>query len=305
MLDLGPVITIVVILLLAGCAATSKDSGIEEQALKADFESKEQMFKQTSNHGELIRLYKSELLKNETPELRAKLVEQYIHAKDFESADFQLSTMDSEFLGSAKGLLLRAQVDYYQKKYETAREAVAKAIVLEPKNSSAHNLLGLVLSQQDEFHQARYHFYQARRHYHDDIVIKNNLAVIDLILGDYQGAVSKLESLYANETADEQVKANLAMAYAKLGNYPKVEQMLGNTYSDEQLEMIFVGLRAAQPYGQVGSNAATSIEVEQEFDVEPGVEVEAETQVASVVVPTTIVEPLPTDRLDGEANVPE
>lgn len=234
------VIAITILLALSGCVS---QPDTQAKAKTASFSATEHMLLQTSNHAKLIKLYKDELAKGESPELRVKLIEQYILSDDIESASFQLQSLDRRYLEGAHGQFLSAQVSYRKALYQEALEHGKQSLALNQNQPETHNLMGLTYAELKQFHQARYHFYQARRYYYDDIIVKNNLAVIDLILGDYQAAVSRLRPIYINGQADEKVMVNLAMAHANLGQFDQVKQLLEGQYSHEQIELIYHGLR--------------------------------------------------------------
>ncbi|MDN3681425.1 hypothetical protein QWZ04_13945 [Vibrio tapetis subsp. quintayensis] len=244
------------IMLLVGCtSAPANQSAVEE----ANFSSTEHMLLQTDNHSKLIALYKEELAKSGKTEIRMKLINQYLLAMDYESASFQLANLSEYESEGSEALFYQAKVDFYERKYRQAEMNCLASILVEPEQSSVHNLLGLVYAQTSKTDEARKQFNLARLYYHDDIVIKNNLAMIDILEGDYEAAVERLTPLYINEQADQQVVANLAMAHANLGQFEHVKMLLESHYSTEQITMIYHGLRTMTPVNNVIS-----------FNEEPG-----------------------------------
>ncbi len=233
-----------IILLLVGCTSEpSNQSALEE----ANFSSTEHMLLQTDNHSKLIALYKEELAKSGETAIRMKLINQYLLAMDYESASFQLSNLSEYESKNHAALFYKAKVDFYEGKYHLAKNNCLASLIAKPEQSDVHNLLGLVYAQTNNTIEARKQFNLARLYYHDDIITKNNLAMIDMIEGDYESAVERLMPLYANEQADKQVVANLAMAHANLGQFEYVKMLLEDDYNPEQISMIYHGLRTMTP----------------------------------------------------------
>lgn len=236
--------TCAIILLLAGCTSEpASHSTVQE----ANFSSTEHMLLQTDNHSKLIALYKEELAKSGKTEIRMKLINQYLLAMDYESASFQLANLSEYESTNYEALFYKAKVDFYEQKYYSAEKHCLASLIGKPEQASVHNLLGLIYAQTNNTTEARKQFTLARLYYHDDIVIKNNLAMVDIIEGDYKTAVERLTPLYVNDQADQQVIANLAMAHANLGQFEYVKMLLEDSYSIEQISMIYHGLRTMTP----------------------------------------------------------
>ena len=218
-------------LVLNGCGTTTTLSQ-KELASQSAFKSKEMMLLQAGNKTQLIQLYKNSLKAQDSADIRIKLVEAYIAEEDFESAAFHLQAFQDGGKGkfgksNSAGLtqetestivFLQAKVLLAQGKVKDAFALTKQALGLKTIYPEAENLMGLIQAEMGNFKEARYYFYEARRHYYDDSIVKNNLAVLDLIEENYQGAVDKLQPLYRKGQADEKIAANLAVAYAKLGN---------------------------------------------------------------------------------------
>jgi tight adherence protein D len=202
--------------LFLGCSTTPNDT-VTAQALTYD--KQEQVYVNTKDYNKLVTLYKERLADQDEIETRLKLVKVYIDMNDIESAEFNLN-----LIGTSK--TLQAQIDYlfalvnYEKEYLGAAAIYAKKAV-DGSNGfeSAENLLGLIYATLGDYEQARHYFYMARQHLADDIKIKNNLAMVDMLEGNYHQATYRLEPLVNNGVQDEQVIANLAFAYAKTGNF--------------------------------------------------------------------------------------
>lgn len=228
-------------LVINGCA--SGRSSLQEEARTT---SKETLLLKTADSEKLIAFYKAQLKEKESAELRMKLIEAYLQSGDVESAAFHIAEIDFDEKNAANVVFLKARVAYLTGEYIQAYQYAQTALSLSTAYPEAENLMGLIQAERGELVSAREHFLMARRHYYDDAVVKNNLAVIDLIEEDYQSAVDKLQPLYLKGEADRKIISNLAIAYAKLGEYKAVKRVLEEqNYSEEQIQRIFLALRKA------------------------------------------------------------
>ena len=248
---------VVALHLLSGCVSTTSSSQ-NELASQSIFESKENMLIKAGSKGQLIQLYKDDLKKKDSQKTRIKLIEAYLAEQDYESAAFHLDTFqrkerpkqDNQIYGKetlenkATVAFLKAKIALAQGKPEEATALVNNALILKGSYPEAENLMGLIQADMGNYKEARFYFSEARRNYYDDVIVKNNLAVLDLIEEDYQAAVEKLQPLYLKGLADEKVAANLVVAYTKLGNYNAVEEILKKQgYSIDEAQSVFIGLK--------------------------------------------------------------
>ncbi|PWI35218.1 hypothetical protein DI392_02835 [Vibrio albus] len=238
--------------LLTGCATTS--SSQKEQVSQSAFESKEEMLLKTGSSTQLIQLYKNKLKEGDSQEIRLKLIEAYLADKDYESAGFHLDLLQKQQPDpdkpddtlQAKVSFLQAKVLLEQGRPANAADLVKQAMAREQVYPEAENLMGLIQAELGDFARAREYFNRARQHYYDDVIVKNNLAVLDLIEENYQAAVEKLQPLYQKGLADNKITANLVLAYAKLGNYSAVEDILKKQdYTSDEIRSVFIGLKVS------------------------------------------------------------
>tara|TARA_Y100001960_G_C14779039_1_gene885287 strand:+ start:1586 stop:2347 length:762 start_codon:yes stop_codon:yes gene_type:complete len=229
-------------LVLVGCVSTTTpDSTLN----------KESLLLQAQNYSELVGFYKSELSKNDTPETRIKLARSYLKIKDADSALFTLQPLVSQKIVSAEALSVNASALYELGEFKQGLNDIERAKELDPGNAEILNLSGLLYSANGDYNKARMMFNLARSNFYDDITIKNNLAVLDIIEGHYLDAVQRLMPIYTNEQADAQVQANLMLALAKLGNFEYLRTMLGPEVSEEDAFNHFAALRNSEPSSQV------------------------------------------------------
>lgn len=230
------------VVFLVGCASTNSD----DRSLN-----KEALLIQAQNYNELVGYYKSQLSVRDTEEVRIKLARSYLKIKDADSALFILKPLMAQKKISAEALLLNANSLYELGEFELGLRDIEKAKEIDPKNAEIQNMAGLLYSANGDYNRARMMFNHARSNFYDDITVKNNLAVLDIIEGHYLDAVQRLMPIYTNDKADAQVQANLMLALAKLGNFDYVKTMLGPEVTEEEAFNHFAALRNSEPTSQV------------------------------------------------------
>ncbi|MEF1171637.1 hypothetical protein [Vibrio sinaloensis] len=230
------------VVFLVGCASTNSD----DRSLN-----KEALLIQAQNYNELVGYYKSQLSVRDTEEVRIKLARSYLKIKDADSALFILKPLMAQKKISAEALLLNANSLYELGEFEQGLRDIEKAKEIDPKNAEIQNMAGLLYSANGDYNRARMMFNHARSNFYDDITVKNNLAVLDIIEGHYLDAVQRLMPIYTNDKADAQVQANLMLALAKLGNFDYVKTMLGPEVTEEEAFNHFAALRNSEPTSQV------------------------------------------------------
>lgn len=242
------------LIMLTGCVSSS------QQNKQID---KEALLLQAQNYSELASYYKSELIKKDTVETRIKLARSYLRIKDADSALFTLQPVLAKENAPAEALLVNASSLYEMGEFKQGLEAIKRAAELDPKNAEIQNLAGLLYSANGDFGKARAQFNLARSNFYNDITVKNNLAVLDIIEGHYLDAVQRLMPIYTNDKADSQVQANLMLALAKLGNFDYVRTMLGPTVSEEDAFNHFAALRNSEPTANVNPELLKTEQVEE------------------------------------------
>ncbi|MGX9418276.1 tetratricopeptide repeat protein [Vibrio sp. WJH972] len=218
MLDTRAILSILTIILLVGCTSTSD---VERPRY-----TNEQLLESSGNDQELIKLYKQELLVEDSVTTRLKLVHSYIQTRDFESAIFYVQPLIEGEETSADAYFLYGKAKFGLNAMTEAQRSLQKAIKLDPNHGETLNLLGVIAAYGGDYFHARSYFVKARQRMIDDVTIKNNLAMIDLIEGQYESAVEKLTPLLGQDNVSQKVKSNLAFAYAKLSLYPQFSQLL-------------------------------------------------------------------------------
>ncbi|MCG3729732.1 tetratricopeptide repeat protein [Vibrio cincinnatiensis] len=233
------------VITVSGCVSTS---GNQTKSASRDIElspvDQEQVYKKTSNYPALIDFYKSQLQKREESETRLKLTEAYLNYQDAESALFTLTPLMNRDQTTDQAFYLQGVALFRLGKIEAAEHSLAMAREKNPTDAKVINLLGIIRAQQGDFIQSRDLFTQARVLMFDDMTIKNNLALIDMLEENYTSAAARLLPIYLNGEADEQVKANLAIIMAKMGSLNHLLAFYAGQYNEEDIILLYQSLRS-------------------------------------------------------------
>jgi tight adherence protein D len=256
------IILVMAIILLSGCV--SPQSSKTHSSLKnKDLVTSEIILLQTKNYTKLLALYKNKLKEKESKEARVKLAETYLMMGDPESTLFYLSPLID---GSSDGSTNNADVYYLQVKaqydLDQVDDAIAtanKLLTLDPKHAETLNLLGILYADKNDLILARQYFNMARVNFYDDVKVKNNIAILDIIEKDYRSVVSSLYPLYRNGQTDEQVNATLLIALSKMGNYQYVKSMLSSKYKEDDIINLFKALRNLENVATTNGLSASQV----------------------------------------------
>ncbi|EOD78763.1 Flp pilus assembly protein TadD [Grimontia indica] len=222
--------------LLVGCTSSSPSQYVKDNG--------EDILINSGNYAALVKRYERQLQEEPSAATRFKLASAHYKLGDAEAAMFQLSQISPRKLDSAELALLRANVFLDQGKLTLAEQHANTAIRKEKGLGEAHNLRGLILAEQGKFADATTAFETARKNHYNDAAVKNNLAMMALLKGDYDEAIDILAPLVQAGRADDKAKANLLLAYAKAGKTRAFSQLLANSENDTYLAEKFTGLRA-------------------------------------------------------------
>ena len=232
---------------VTGCSLTSERSQTPNEAGAERALADESFLINSGNYTRLISLYKEQLKSNDQPEIRVKLTKAYLDTQDNESALFTIAPVMTLASVGAEPFYLQGLAQFNLGNIEQAERSLSIAAHKAFDNAKIINLLGAVQAELGKLTQARESFNRARSLLYDDVVIKNNLALVDIMEGKYQDAAARLMPIYRSDPngADQQLKANLAIAAAKLGSFETLKLLYGHQYSDVELFGIFQGLRAS------------------------------------------------------------
>ncbi|BDU39729.1 tetratricopeptide repeat protein [Vibrio nigripulchritudo] len=243
--------TLIVLSTFALVACTSTPP--EEKPLE-----EEVLLERSGNHEKLVEFYKAKLTEKEDRVTRMKLAQAYLDSGDAESALFFISLLNMGAVEQPGSLLVEAKALYELGEFEKAKKQALRAYERNPNNAELENLLGMIHASTSEFSQARHYFTQARTHLYDDIKIKNNLAVLNIIEGHPKKAVQLLLPIYLKGKADEQIEANLTLAMAKVGNISYIKDMSKGEISDQELYERYLALRNSKAAGEFKSGSESN-----------------------------------------------
>ncbi len=215
---------------LTGCAQSPSVKEISQV-------SQEEMLVKTDNGEALVALYKNKLREEENSEDRIKLASAYLELGDYDSALFVIERLDV-LEAHAPALLIKAKALLNTGKTDECLSITLKAIQLEPNKGEAQNLYGMILAFNGKHDAAKQHLIRARELFYDDIVVQNNLAMIDILKGDYQSAADILMPLYERHPTHQQVEANLVFALLKLGEKDTARQILIKTKNEKYVDTL-------------------------------------------------------------------
>ena len=254
---MGKLLLFSLIVMLAGCSTVSDQPQMPTAAGAKRALADENFLINSGNYPKLIALYKDKLKQADSTETRMKLAKAYLDTGDNESALFTIAPVITQPNASAESFYLQGLAQFKMGQASQSQRSLDVATHKAPNNAKYVNLLGAVQAELGQLEQARASFNRARSLLYDDIVIKNNLALVDIMEGKFQAAAARLMPVYrANpKGADEQLKANLAIIAAKLGSFETLKALYGDQYTDKELFGIFHGLRSSTYVSSPGGHS--------------------------------------------------
>ncbi|MCW8327422.1 tetratricopeptide repeat protein [Photobacterium sp. SDRW27] len=220
-------------LLLSGCVTQPLPDKTEANLIAA------------KNYQGLTDYYKSQLQHSpDNKELMAKLTGAYFKIHDLESAQFYTRYLLKLGYSSPDFLYLAGNVFMASEQYSQAIDTLIKAQVKGYEKSKLNISLGIAYSNQGEFELAQNQFNMARLKGHDDITVKNNLAVLYIVKQQPDEAIRILTPVYQAYPDNDKVKMNLAVALIKSKDYVTARQLLKSDYSDEELIPLMQSIKA-------------------------------------------------------------
>lgn len=216
---------------LAGCQSAPSAQDLH----LADVTSMEKV----KNYDGLIRYYKSELeQRSEDPEVKEKLAWAYFNKGDIESADFYVQHLQKEGVENPNLYQLEGQVFDAKNDVENAIAAYLASIEAGNTTGQIHVLLGVSYTKVGRFNEAYQELNRARLRGYDDVVVKNNIAMIQMANGEYQQAIETLAPVLKEDPANKIVKANLAIALMKTQQIDSAKKLLKGDFSAEEIQSI-------------------------------------------------------------------
>ena len=216
---------------LAGCQSAPSQ---QDQQL-GDVTSMEKV----NNYDGLISYYKAELEQgSEDPEVKEKLAWAYFYKGDIESADFYVQHLQKQGFENPNLYQLEGQVFDAKNDIESAISAYLASIDAGNRTGQIHVLLGVSYTKVGKYDEAQKELNQARLRGYDDVVVKNNIAMIQMANGEYQQAIQTLAPVLKEDPANKTVKANLAIALMKTQQIDSAKKLLKGDFSAEEIQSI-------------------------------------------------------------------
>ena len=227
---IGKRISIVLLTLgiLAGCQSTSS----QQSQVQDDVTNMEKV----KNYDGLISHYKSMLEQgSQDPQVKEKLAWAYFHKGDIESANFYVQHLQKEGVETSSLYQLAGQV--FDAKGDTTSAISAYLSSIKSGNSSGqvHVLLAVSYTKAGQYDAAYQELNNARLRGYDDVVIKNNIAMIHMANGEYEQAIAMLTPVLKDNPANKVIKANLAIALIKTQQVEAARKLLKGDFSDQEI----------------------------------------------------------------------
>lgn len=227
---IGKRISIVLLTLgiLAGCQSTSS----QQSQVQDDVTNMEKV----KNYDGLISHYKSMLKQGSLdPQVKEKLAWAYFHKGDIESANFYVQHLQKEGVETPSLYQLAGQV--FDAKNDTTSAISAYLSSIKSGNSSGqvHVLLAVSYTKAGQYDAAYQELNNARLRGYDDVVIKNNIAMIHMANGEYEQAIAMLTPVLKDNPVNKVVKANLAIALIKTQQVDAARKLLKGDFSDQEI----------------------------------------------------------------------
>ena len=121
---------------------------------------------------------------------------------------------------------------------ESAISAYVASIEAGNKTGQIHVLLGVSYTKLGQYGKAYQELNFARLRGYDDIVVKNNIAMIQMANGEYQQAIETLAPVLKEAPANKIVKANLAIALMKTQQVESAQKLLKGEFSAREIQDI-------------------------------------------------------------------
>ncbi|MFM2614702.1 tetratricopeptide repeat protein [Vibrio campbellii] len=227
---IGKRISIVLLTLgiLAGCQSTSS----QQSQAQDDVTNMEKV----KNYDGLISHYKSMLEQgSQDPQVKEKLAWAYFHKGDIESANFYVQHLQKEGVETPSLYQLAGQVLDAKNDTTSAISAYLSSIKSGNSSGQVHVLLAVSYTKAGQYDAAYQELNNARLRGYDDVVIKNNIAMIHMANGEYEQAIAMLTPVLKDNPANKVVKANLAIALIKTQQVDAARKLLKGDFSDQEI----------------------------------------------------------------------
>ncbi|MDP2574360.1 tetratricopeptide repeat protein [Vibrio penaeicida] len=208
-------------LALTGCASTN-----------GELDTKEDLLLRTNDKTQLVEFYKANIKEND--EFKIKLVNVYIDLKDTSSAELYLNTFDESEKDEPEVMLAKAEIAYLKRGFAESEQWLERYLDEGGDKYQHHILMGKIKAQQRQYGAAIEYFEQSRKLGASDREAKNSIAVVNLMQGQYEDAMTMLYDLYLDQPNDEKVRSNLILASVNANRPDIALDALREKYPEEE-----------------------------------------------------------------------
>ncbi|MFA0140694.1 tetratricopeptide repeat protein [Vibrio kanaloae] len=231
------VIVIILSYFVFGCASIGLDSKLSE--------SKESILIETNNYPKLIAYYKGQLKIKESDSTRIKLAEAYANNGDYESSLFVITRV-REKESNVKAIVVECNALFEIGNIRKAELCLLRANELDKNNPEIENRLGITYAYLGYIKKSKYYFELSREHFVDDVKIKNNLAMVSMLEGDFEHAASLLLPIYIKGASNEKIETNLVFSLVKINQIDSAKKILASRYSEKESFQIINDIKSSQ-----------------------------------------------------------
>ncbi|WP_413755451.1 tetratricopeptide repeat protein [Vibrio sp. F13] len=208
-------------------------------------ESKESILIETNNYPKLIAYYKGKLKIKESDSTRIKLAEAYANNGDYESSLFVITRV-REKESNVKAIVVECNALFEIGNIRKAELCLLRANELDKNNPEIENQLGITYAYLGYIKKSKYYFEQSREHFVDDVKIKNNLAMVSMLEGDFEHAASLLLPIYIKGASNEKIETNLVFSLVKINQIDSAKKILASRYSEKESFQIINDIKSSQ-----------------------------------------------------------
>ncbi|WP_281647980.1 hypothetical protein [Parendozoicomonas sp. Alg238-R29] len=241
-----PLLVVLLVLWLTGCVTTRTKPTAREPEAPVN----EALLKAADNHAGLIQLYKTRLQQAKTEEdnkkYRLLLGTAYLNTNDPDSTLFILEPLLGDQQKDAEVWLLKSQAKLTMGMAEESLKDANTALLYSANDPTILNQQGVAYAAMGKYSDARKSINKARETMFDDLVIKNNLAMLDILEQKYDAAIQRLMPLYTSGQADEKIKSNLIIALVRAGLYNEFKTVYTGGKSEQERMSLFIAISSAK-----------------------------------------------------------
>lgn len=205
-----------------------------------DAQGKIDLLKSSRNYSALIDIYRKRLEEKDNADDRYSLALYYYRSDDCESAIQYISPVATADIKN-RLLFVRSLIDC--EKYVDAVAQTNNGLQQYPGNYDLLNLRGVAESLSGKTTSGRQSIQSARDLFINDRVAINNLAMVDIIDGNYKAAIRLLLPLYQNGCKELPVLHNLVYALIRSGNLSYARQIIEKENLSSNADVLIESLK--------------------------------------------------------------